>query len=287
MPLFSVVIPIYNSETTLAETLNSLAHQSFTDFEVILVNDGSTDASKKIIENWRSNHPSIQLKLIGQANSGLGNSRNVAIKHAIGDYVCFLDADDIWTKHKLQKLARFHEMNSSDFIYHPVQSFGLTSPKKRFCYPLTSIQELMVKGNPIVPSAVCLKTELARKHPFSTNPKFHGAEDLLLWIQLMHAGYAPSYLNEHLTLYREDGGMSTNLKEHYQNVFHVFEHSSTQKMVNPDLIKAAVKRKNYEAARFFQKRKHFALAESYYSQSAKYSSKTWLLRLSNFLGLSF
>lgn len=97
MPRFSVVIPLYNKALSIRETLRSVLSQSFIDFEVIVVNDGSTDGSLK--EVGATIDPRI--RLISQQNQGEAGARNVGISHANAQYIAFLDADDLWSSNHL------------------------------------------------------------------------------------------------------------------------------------------------------------------------------------------
>jgi glycosyltransferase involved in cell wall biosynthesis len=99
MPKVSIVIPAYNSLQFLPETIASVFQQTFKDFEVIVVNDGSSDATK----DWVSQITDPRVKLINQENQGLSGARNTGIAHASGDYIAFLDADDLWEPTKLEK----------------------------------------------------------------------------------------------------------------------------------------------------------------------------------------
>jgi len=98
MPKVSVVVPVYNGERYLRETLDSVFAQTFRDYEVICVDDGSTDASAAIIKEYGA-----RVTLIQQANAGQGAARNVGVRHGAGAYVAFLDQDDCWYPHKLQQ----------------------------------------------------------------------------------------------------------------------------------------------------------------------------------------
>lgn len=92
MPYFSIIIPLYNKEKFIEKTLESVLSQTYQDFEVIIINDGSTDSSVDKILTF--NDPRIQL--IHQENQGVSSARNLGIKKAKGKYICFLDADDYW-----------------------------------------------------------------------------------------------------------------------------------------------------------------------------------------------
>lgn len=91
-PLFSVIIPLYNKEESIAWTVNSVLNQTFADFELIVVNDGSEDNSSGMIQDYSD----PRIRLINQENGGVSNARNRGIREAKGTYICFLDADDLW-----------------------------------------------------------------------------------------------------------------------------------------------------------------------------------------------
>lgn len=92
--LFSVIIPAYNAEKTIVSTLDTITKQNFFDVEVIVVNDGSTDSTKTIIETYIAEHKKLNIKLFNQENSGVSIARIIGINNSTGDYICFLDADD-------------------------------------------------------------------------------------------------------------------------------------------------------------------------------------------------
>ncbi len=103
-PVFSVILPCYNAEKTLHRTLKSVFNQSFKSFEVILINDGSTDDSLKQAYFFAEKYK--HMRIITQDNQGVSVARNTGIKHAKGRYLAFLDADDEWAVHKLAKHAQ-------------------------------------------------------------------------------------------------------------------------------------------------------------------------------------
>ena len=123
--LISVIVPVYNVEEYLEECLESIKHQTYTDIEVILVNDGSTDNSKEICEKYcRQDN---RFKLINQENQGLSEARNVGIRESIGEYIYFVDSDDVIKVDILETLLSFmkddvdivgcnHSTNKEDLI---------------------------------------------------------------------------------------------------------------------------------------------------------------------------
>lgn len=95
MNMISVIIPVYNSESTIIKCLDSLYAQTYQDFECILVNDGSTDDSLEIIEDYKKIHQIDNIKIISIENQGQGVARNVGIQKSVGDYISFVDSDDV------------------------------------------------------------------------------------------------------------------------------------------------------------------------------------------------
>lgn len=92
MSKISIIIPVYNAEKTIPKCLDSILKQSYTDYEIILVNDGSSDKSEEIILEYEKRNPKI--KYISKKNSGVADSRNIGVQNAIGDYIVFVDSDD-------------------------------------------------------------------------------------------------------------------------------------------------------------------------------------------------
>lgn len=103
MPKVSVIIPAYNAMSYLPETIESVLQQTFTDLEILIVNDGSSD---NIVE-WASSLTDPRIKLISQTNQGVSAARNTALSKAKGEYIAFLDADDLWQQTKLEKQVQF------------------------------------------------------------------------------------------------------------------------------------------------------------------------------------
>lgn len=118
---FSVILPIYNVELYLAECINSILTQSYTDFELILVNDGSHDKSLSICNEFAKQDERI--KVINQPNAGISMARNNGLTIATGDYVVFIDSDDFVTSNDfLQKLAQ-KTVNNADLIFFKYRKF--------------------------------------------------------------------------------------------------------------------------------------------------------------------
>lgn len=112
MPLITIIVPVYNVEKYLDECLKSLCCQTFPDYEIICVNDGSTDGSRRILTEWESRIP--YMRVIDRENGGLSAARNTGLETAKGEYVVFVDSDDWVEPAMLSQLA--NEMNGTDII---------------------------------------------------------------------------------------------------------------------------------------------------------------------------
>lgn len=286
-PFFSVIIPAYNAAETLEDCLESVWEQSFSAYEIILVNDGSQDATASIAKDWRKGKPGLRMRIINQRNEGLGSARNAAIMDASGTYCALLDADDLWHP---EKLASCHQILAQEeppkVIYHKVENFGRGVDHPRSTFPLQGLTDLIEKGCPLVPSATLIETTLAQTHPFQIDEDFHGAEDLYLWLELLVAGHALIYWPEALSYYREEGGMSSRIDEHLRNVLNVYDHFYRLNRINKKDYEMATQRKYYEAARFYQKRGNHHQAHHFYSVADSKSLKILGLKILNRLGIT-
>ena len=110
---FTVVIPLYNKEQYIAETLDSVKKQSFDDYEVLIINDSSTDNSLSIAQSYETDN---RFHVFTKANGGVSAARNYGIEKAKGEYVCFLDADDLWDEKYLEEADRLLKTNKYAII---------------------------------------------------------------------------------------------------------------------------------------------------------------------------
>ncbi|APX64130.1 glycosyltransferase family 2 protein [Acinetobacter schindleri] len=110
--LISVIIPMYNASETIVRVLDSVKKQTLEcDYEVLVVNDGSKDSSKNVVESYILANPLLNIKLIDKPNGGVSTSRNAGLKASQGDLIAFLDSDDEWFSDKLEKQLKLLNMN--------------------------------------------------------------------------------------------------------------------------------------------------------------------------------
>jgi glycosyltransferase involved in cell wall biosynthesis len=115
MPKVSIIIPVYNKSAYIANTLESVLHQTFSDYEVVAVNDGSTDGSLEILNEYANKDP--RFHIIDIPNGGVSNARNVGMSHASGDWIQFLDGDDLIDRDYLYEAVKKAEEMKVDIVF--------------------------------------------------------------------------------------------------------------------------------------------------------------------------
>lgn len=201
LPYFSVVIPLYNKEIYIKRTLESVLAQTFTDFEIIIVDDGSTDTSCDIVESI--NDPRIHL--ICQENGGPSKARNRGIKEAKGQFIAFLDADDEWLPEKLEKQYVFHTENSD--VVWSCTAFEASGGKREehISYSkdgviddaLVAIMDRMT----IQTSTVVIKKSVFENDRLLFNESFKRSEDREVWYKMACLYHVIGYVNDELLIY--------------------------------------------------------------------------------------
>lgn len=181
MVKFSVIIPAYNCADYISEAIDSVLAQTYTDYEIIVVDDGSTDSTTEILNNY-----SGQIKIHKQSNAGVSVARNAGAQLADGEYLAFLDSDDIWLENKLQKQS---EKISSGFeiCYSNKYNFGEIGDLPQiqtdvFHMPEGFIYEHLLLGNVVTTSSVVMnKKTFESLGGFDTN--LTHCEDWDLWLK--------------------------------------------------------------------------------------------------------
>ncbi|MGP5296018.1 glycosyltransferase family 2 protein [Psychrobacter faecalis] len=124
--MFSIIIPLYNKELSIKKTIESVLNQTCQDFEIVVINDGSTDKGDKIVESITDN----RIRLIQQENQGVSAARNRGIKEASYDWIAFLDADDLWEVNHLEEINKMMALFPNEKIY--VTSFEYSDGRAMF-----------------------------------------------------------------------------------------------------------------------------------------------------------
>jgi len=208
-PLVSVLLPVYNCERYLADAIDSILSQTFSDFEFIIVDDGSTDRSSEVMADFRDE----RIRIIRQENRGLAATLNRGIGLAIGKYIARQDQDDLSYPDRLAQQVDFMETHSDCVLLGTwAQIMEIDRVVNRFHrHPVdeAELRYLMLFNNPFVHSSVMLRrTALAQIGGYTTDPERQPPEDFELWSRLARAGGIAN-LGEVLLAYREiPGSMS-------------------------------------------------------------------------------
>lgn len=224
---FTVVVPAYNSTQFINECLESISQQTFADYDVVVVDDGSDDDTGARVADWSNRHPERSLLLCRQPNKGIGAARNAGVLRAQGEFVAFLDADDRWLERKLEQvaghLARHPEL---DVVCHDEWCINRTGHRRLLRHgPYTRYEDLLFRGNSLSTSATVVRREpVLAVGGFSEDLRINGAEDYDLWLRLARDGCRFGYLNEVLGIYRvHDGGITGRAVEHARNTMSVID----------------------------------------------------------------
>lgn len=191
---FSIIIPTYNRATLLPETIKSVQNQTYTKWECIVVDDGSTDNTKEIVESLIQNDNRI--KYVYQENAERSAARNNGIRNSSGDYICFLDSDDHYFSDHLEKLNHFINQQNEKIcmIVNQMQIVGQDKKEVTTLPPISKnvIEYLYV--NPLTPSRVCIHNDILKKMKFDEDIVV--VEDRILWMRI--ADKFPVYISNHI-----------------------------------------------------------------------------------------
>ncbi len=232
-PKVSIIIPAYNAIKYLPETVESVLKQSFTDFELLIINDGSSDNTVE----WVSSISDSRVRLISQENKGLSGARNTGITSSKGEYISFLDADDIWEPTKIEK--QVYKLDNDPtvglvytwvkYFYEDIESVRLGDPDAE-----GNVLKAILEANVVM----CGSNAMVRRFCFEEVGKFDenltSIEDWDMWIRIA-SKYSFAVVKEALVYYRQhNSNMSKNYEMMIQNFNKVFERAF--QLVPPDLF---------------------------------------------------
>lgn len=219
MPKVSVIMPAYNVARFIEGAIDSVLAQSFTDFELLIVNDGSTDDTLARCQRYAD----ARIRIVNQENRGLAGARNSGIREARGAFLAFLDADDLWRPDKLERHVRHLERHTGIGVSYSVSQFMAEDGTPLSMYQAPKLDDVTVEDvlcrNPVGNgSAPLIRREVfeaieswddryGSTEPVFFDPDFRQSEDIECWVRIAATtpwGFAG--LPEPLTLYRLNGG---------------------------------------------------------------------------------
>ncbi|NMF64651.1 glycosyltransferase family 2 protein [Brasilonema octagenarum] len=217
MKKISVIIPVYKVEKYVAATIQSVLEQTYTNFELLIIDDGSPDKSIEIFQQFTDN----RIKIIRQENRGVAAARNVGIRHAQGEYLAFLDADDLWVPEKLEKHVEHLKKSPAVGVSFCRSSLIDEAGKPLGIYQITKLKEITPLdilcrtpiGNGSVPvirrqvfEDIAFQDNLygvVENFYFDDDRQLHPSEDVELWLRIaMKTKWLIEGIPEALTLYR-------------------------------------------------------------------------------------
>lgn len=198
-PLVSVVMPAYNAEKYIDQAISSVISQTYTKWELLIIDDCSTDGTAKIAECFASQDSRIRL-LRNSQNMGVARSRNRGLDIAKGEWIALLDSDDAWREMKLEKQLTVAERTNADIVYCSYSMMDETSAHLfDYIVPETTSYDALLKENTIGCSTALIRRSALQQHRFSTE-YYH--EDYVLWLELLKSAHTAAASREILSDYR-------------------------------------------------------------------------------------
>ncbi|MBD2250025.1 glycosyltransferase family 2 protein [Nostoc parmelioides] len=223
MPKVSVVIPAYNAMKYLPATVESVLQQTFTDIEILIINDGSSDN----IIAWTTQITDPRVQVISQENQGLSGARNTGINHASGEYIAFIDADDLWLPTKLEKQVKCLDNYPQAGLVYTWTAWTDETGKPTGVIVASDVEgyvwEQMVVNDKISNGSSAMVRRICFDKVGLFDTELTSSEDRDMWIRLA-AHYHFAVVKEPLTLYRRHSqSMSKNRPKMLKNIRRVFE----------------------------------------------------------------
>lgn len=213
---FSIIIPTYNRAHLIESTLDSVLNQTCIDFEVIIVDDGSTDHTKEVILDYINKHQWLNCFYYYKDNAERGAARNYGIERAKGKWVTFLDSDDLFYPNHLQLVYDFIIKYPDAKVIHSAYEFKTQEHKflRSVKYPKdNNLNSALLKGNLFSCFGMFIKAEVLADLTFEENRHLSGTEDWLLWLQI--AARYPIYFQPQVSgcMIQHNGRSVLNFKE--------------------------------------------------------------------------
>ncbi|MEO1377959.1 MAG: glycosyltransferase family A protein [Cyanobacteria bacterium J06635_10] len=212
--LVTIVLPAYNASEYLAETLKSVLQQTYTNFELLVIDDGSTDDTADIVHNL--SQQDSRVKLISQQNQGVSVARNIGINMAQGEFIAFLDADDLWLPNKLTAHIQHLSANPNlglSFARVEFMTFdGKATGKYSNPHFRNITQKNLYEENPAITPSNAVFRRIALQQVGGFDGDLSGVADAELFLRIKCHGWEVEGIDEVLVLYRTSlAGMSSQL----------------------------------------------------------------------------
>ena len=222
-PLVSVIVPSFNSARFLGQCIQAVIDQTYSNWEMLIVDGGSTDKTVSIVEEFALAESRIKL-IDNPEDNGPAQARAVGIRESRGVYLAFLDSDDLWLEDKLSAQVTFMQIQRLDFSftsYRFLYPNGNQSVAQMYGWRTNSFKQYLGRRG-IANSTVMLTRDCFSEQVLSTVGKSHG-EDTLWWLLIMRSGVNAHCLKTPLALYRRvPGSLSTKVMKNQTTVWHSY-----------------------------------------------------------------
>lgn len=228
-PLISIIMPAYNSEEYISESIDSVLTQTYNNWELVIVDDGSIDNTREVIRKYEKED--IRIKYLYQTNQRQGKARNNGIKHSTGSLIAFLDSDDIWVNSKLELQVKELIKNDVDLVFSDGFSFsdsietstGIFDTIKGYYKGDEVIKLFLIQNRIPILSVLTKRVVISEVGGFIEKPEIQNVEDYHLWLKILFAGYSIYGMPDKLFYYRQHVNQSTyNDTLNYERVILMF-----------------------------------------------------------------
>lgn len=220
-------MPVYNSEAFLNESINSVISQSYTNFELIIIDDNSTDSSISIIKSFINADSRIHF-IPNPNNLGVAATRKIGVDYSSGSFICFIDSDDFWVINKLEAQLNFMLINNINFSFTAYSKINhIKEIISDVGIPNILRYEDLLKTNFIGCSTAMISSTLLKSHYVNLVSK---REDFELWLAILRSGATAHGLNDSLVYYSSHSNQSSYNK--FSMIFHTWKVYSVQPNLN-------------------------------------------------------
>lgn len=222
----SIIVPVYNAQKYIEETIRSVKAQTYDNWELLLVEDGSTDDTARVLEELLQKEPDVRIRMLPKENGGAAKARNYGLSQATGRYIAYVDADDLWSSDKLEKQLAFMEEKQAAFCFTGYEFADENGVGKGTVVrvPETLVYKQALKNTTIFTSTVMFDTQKIAKEEL--NMPIIKSEDTALWFKVLRTGITAYGLDENLVRYRRMGGtLSSNKLEAIRRIWNLYRKS--------------------------------------------------------------
>lgn len=269
VPTVSVIVPTYNRAEYVRDAIDSILAQTYQDFEIIVVDDGSTDHTKEVLGRYDG-----KITYLHQSNGGSGSARNLGIRHARGKYIAFLDSDDFWLSTLLDSEVRFLEQNHYDFVHSKMIVTDINGHEAG--YKPSRKQEntfdWFIKFGRWSTSTVLVKKECFEKVGYF-DESLRVVQDYDQWLRIARH-FRIGFLNETLSVYRQhENNISNDQLPYYRDKIEVakkcLKDAEILEQYGPLLVEKVAKYQYLLAKAHYQKQE-YSVSLSFLLQALRY-----------------